>query len=82
MHETSLIKDMLATIAQVRKEHEGAPVKKINVELSDFSGMDEEHFRFHFDEETHGTELEGIGLEIIKVPFGADAKLVSVTFGE
>ncbi|HAJ56457.1 MAG TPA: hypothetical protein DCL35_01660 [Candidatus Omnitrophica bacterium] len=81
MHETSLIKDMLATVRQMREEKKDSPVKKVTVELSEFGSMDEEHFRFHFDEETRGTELQGLGLEIKKVPIGADAKLVSITFG-
>jgi Zn finger protein HypA/HybF involved in hydrogenase expression len=82
MHESSLIKDMLATVSQVQKEQQEKRVKKIAVELSEFGALNEEHFRFHFDEETKGTAWQGVGLEIRKVPFGIDAKLVSVTFGE
>ena len=82
MHETSLIKDMLLVAAQVRKENGGKPVKRLTVELSEFGGMDEGHFRFHYAEEIKGTDWQGVSLEIKKVAFGEEAKLVSVTFGE
>lgn len=79
MHESSLIKDMLGVVKKVQEDQGCKPVLRITVELSEFGGMDEAHFRFHFDAETKGTAWQDIDLEIKKVPYGEEAKLVSVT---
>lgn len=82
MHESSLIKNMLKVAEQVRSEQGKKHVRKLTVELSEFGALSEEHFRFHFNEETKGTPWQATALEIKKVRFGIDAKLVSVTLGE
>ncbi len=82
MHETTLIKNMLSVVSKVAQEQGNKQVKKITVELSEFGMMDEEHFRYHFDEEIKTTQWKDIALEIKKVPNGIDARLVSVTFKE
>lgn len=70
---------MLKVIDQVRRDNDAKPVAKITIEISRFGTMDEEHFQFHFAEEVKGTDLEKIRIDFKKVPFGADARLVSVT---
>ena len=80
MHETTLIKNMLSVVAKVRQEQGNKRVKRITVEIPEFGMMSEEHFRSHFEEEVKGTEWKNISLEVKKVSFGVDAKLVSVTF--
>lgn len=82
MHESSLIKDMLNAADQVCREQGKKVVRKLTVELPEFGSLSEEHFRFHFDEEIKGTPWQNTALEIKRVRFGADAKLVSVTLGE
>jgi Zn finger protein HypA/HybF involved in hydrogenase expression len=81
MHESSLIQNMLKVVKQVQEEQGSKPVRGITVELPEFGGMDEAHFRFHFDAAIQGTAWQDMGLEIKKVPYGIDAKLVSVTLG-
>ena len=82
MHESSLIKNMIAAIEQVRAENGARPVKRIEVELAQFGTMDEEHFRFHFKEAVKGTSLAKAKIDFTKVPFGTDARLVSVTLAQ
>jgi Zn finger protein HypA/HybF involved in hydrogenase expression len=78
MHETSLIKDMLAVAEKVRQENGSKAVTEMVVEISEFAGMDEEHFRFHFEQETKKTPWQDVKLEIQKRPYGLEARLVSV----
>lgn len=80
MHEASLIKNMLKVIDQVRRDNDARPVSKITIELSRFGTMDEEHFQFHFNEEVRGTDLERVRIDFKKIPFGVEARLVSVQF--
>lgn len=82
MHETSLIQNMLKIVADVARDNGLKPVEAITVELSEFGSMDEGHFRFHFDEAVKGTVWQKVELDIQKIPFGEEAKLVSVRFKE
>ncbi|MFH1692246.1 MAG: hydrogenase maturation nickel metallochaperone HypA [Candidatus Omnitrophota bacterium] len=82
MHEISLIQNMLKIVEDVARDNGAKPVEAITVELSEFGSLDEGHFRFHFDEATKGTAWQGLKLDIQKVPFGQEAKLVSVRFKE
>jgi Zn finger protein HypA/HybF involved in hydrogenase expression len=83
MHETSLIKNMLAVVKKAKEERPGYAVIGITVELPAFGSMDEEHFKFHFNEEVKGTQWENLKLELIKVDsFELDPKLTHVTFRE
>jgi len=80
MHEHSLIKNMLDVVEQVKKDHGNRAVTGITVELPEFGALNEEHFRFHFNEAIKGTDWEGLQLEMVRVPFGVDAKLTHVSF--
>ena len=71
---------MLKAVEDVQRTHKMRPVRKITIELSEFSSVNEEHFKFHFLEATKGTDFEKIELEFLKVPFGPEAQLVQVTF--
>ena len=79
MHESSMMKNMLDVIVRVQKEKAPKSVVGITVELPEFGALTEEHFRFHFDEATKGTPWKHLNLEIIRVPFGVDAKLTHLT---
>ncbi|GEM_PF-3298601 len=82
MHEHSLIKNMLDVVEQVKKDHGNRDVTGITVELPEFGALNEEHFRFHFNEAVKDTLWEGLQLEIVRVSFGVDAKLTHVSFKE
>lgn len=82
MHESFLIQNMFKIVEDVARDNGSKPVEAITVELSEFGSMDEDHFRFHFDEVIKGTVWQKVKLDIQKVPFGEEAKLVSVRFRE
>jgi len=80
MHETGIIDQMLQIAAQVQREHAGRPVSKFTVELSDFGGWDEAHFREHFEEAVRGSAWAAAALEVRRVKTGPEARLASVSF--
>lgn len=82
MHEYSLIKNMLDVVERVKKDQGNREVTGITVELPEFGALNEEHFRFHFNEAVKNTPWEGLQLEIVRVSFGIDAKLTHVSFKE
>ena len=83
MHEHSLIKNMLDVVEQVKKDNGNKEVTGITVELPEFGALNEEHFRFHFNEAVKNTPWEGLQLELVRVKtFGVDAKLTHVSLKE
>lgn len=70
---------MLEVIRRMEKENAPKKAVGITVQLPEFGSLDEDHFRFHFEEATRETPWQGLCLEIVKVPFGVDAKLSCVT---
>ncbi len=81
MHEGTVIKDILNLVEKLKLDNANKVVKAITVELSEFGGIGEEHFRFHFEREVKDSNFKDVELFIKKIPFGQDIRLVSVTFG-
>jgi len=71
---------MLEVVEKVQKDQPKGVAKGLTVELPEFGAMSEEHFRFHFQEAVKNTAWKSLELEIVKVPYGVDAKLTHVTF--
>ena len=82
MHESSMIKNILEEAQRAASANGSTAVTKLTVELSEFGGFDEHHFRYHFDAETKGTPWQDVALEIKKIPYGQEARLVSITLSE
>ncbi len=82
MHEYSLIKNMLDVVEQVKKDNSDKEAVGITVELPEFGALNEEHFRFHFNEAVKNTPWKGLQLEIVRVSFGVGARLTHVSFRE
>jgi hydrogenase nickel incorporation protein HypA/HybF len=62
MHEASLVTDMIARLAALRREH--GSLAGVTVRLGALSSISPAHFREHFEHATRGTDLEGIRLEV------------------
>ena len=77
-----MMKNILGVVRRVEKENAPKKAVGVTVELPTFGSLTEEHFRFHFKEATKQTPWKGLFLEIVKVPFGIDAKLSHVTLRE
>ena len=64
MHETRLVRDLLATLASTAAGPNGRRITKIRVELGALSCFSPDHFREHFEIEASGTPAAGAVLEI------------------
>ena len=64
MHELSLLKDLLAKIAEVAAVESASSVVAVKVWLGAFSHISADHFREHFEEATVGHVAEGARLEV------------------
>lgn len=78
MHETGLIKNLLA-MAEKEIEYDSiAQVAKIIVQLSYWGNIKEAHLRQHFDCFVKNTPWKDVVLEVKEVPCGPPLTLVGV----
>lgn len=84
MHEQSLIKNLVDTIQQLAAS-EGARVLAAKLRLGALAHISSDHLREHFEQETVGTTLQGLRLDIeeqsdIHHPEAQDIILESLEF--
>ncbi|WP_193164248.1 hydrogenase/urease maturation nickel metallochaperone HypA [Microbulbifer hainanensis] len=63
MHEQSLIRNLVRKIQQLA-EHQGGTLVAARLRLGALAHISAEHLREHFEQETGGTPLEGLRLQI------------------
>lgn len=78
MHDSSIMNSLLKKIAAISESHEAARVTGIRVRLGATSHMDEAHFREHWDEAAHGTELASVEVAVEHSPEPFGVMLVDV----
>lgn len=86
MHEHSLIKNLISKVTEIAGTEPEGRVLSIKVRLGAMSHISAEHFREHFDNETQGTILDGVGLEVEEMtdmddPLAQEIILESVDIG-
>lgn len=64
MHEASLMRDLMARVEAVAREHGARRVVRVKVVLGALSHFTAEHFREHFEHASAGTVAEGAALDI------------------
>lgn len=64
MHEHSLIKNLITRVTDIAGDENADKLVSIKVKLGALSHISAEHFREHFENETQGTILEGVELEV------------------
>lgn len=79
MHETSLLKNIFQYLDQ-EEVISSRKIKKIYITLSEFGGLDEEHFRQHYRDLSAGTKWEALDIEIDKVVCGAELEITKLDF--
>ncbi|SDK18098.1 hydrogenase/urease maturation nickel metallochaperone HypA [Microbulbifer yueqingensis] len=67
MHEHSLIRNLVAKIHGISSEEQGTPIAA-RLRVGALAHISAEHLREHFENETAGTPLEGLRLEIEELP--------------
>lgn len=78
MHETGLIRDLVRRLEAAARDAGSDRIAGVTVCLGALSQISPEHFREHFDAETHGTIAEGATLTIECATDITDANAQSV----
>jgi len=68
VHETALMRNLLAIVDRAAHDEGGSPVRVIHLKIGEMAGVSEDALRFAFDVMARGTRAEGAALEIQKVP--------------
>lgn len=58
MHESALVRKLIAQVERVRTEHAGAVITSVTVEIGALTGMSQAHLRETFEALKSGTALE------------------------
>lgn len=64
MHETGLVRDLIAKVAALAAAEDAARVTRVSVWLGALSHLSPEHFRQHFETDASGTIADGAVLDI------------------
>ncbi len=79
MHETRLFSHLFKYLAQEEKQAE-RKITKIYVTLSEFGGMDKEHFLEHFHQACPEGKWQEIELEFKTIAYGAEFQIERIDF--
>jgi len=87
MHEHSLIKNLIDKVDEIARGQESGRVTAIKVRLGALAHISAPHFREHFDNETQGSVLEGVMLNVEEMtdpfdPMAQEILLESVDFDD
>jgi hydrogenase nickel incorporation protein HypA/HybF len=67
VHETSLMKNLLAIVDRAALAEGGGPVRIVHLRIGEMAGVSEDALRFAFDVMAKGTAAEGASLDVEKV---------------
>ena len=73
MHETSLVRDLVAKAVAEAERHGAASVASVEVRVGALSGISEGVLRSQFDHAVAGTSLAAARLDVILGPDGVEA---------
>lgn len=79
MHHSGLIKNIFQYLGEEEKLS-SRNIKKIYISLSEFGGINEEHFKEQYKKESRGTKWESIDLETRRIPFGPELEITQLDF--
>jgi hydrogenase nickel incorporation protein HypA/HybF len=68
MHEMGIANSILEAVASEMRRHPEVHATKVGVRIGELAAIDAESLRFCFDALSHGTNLEGLRLEIESCP--------------
>jgi len=80
MHELSLIRALLQQVDELRASHQAHQLRRINVSVGEFSGVDPDLLQSAFGNSTDGTPLEGVEFLIARVPLTAHCRNCGIDF--
>ena len=68
MHELSIAQSILDSVREHAAEHNGRRVRRVGVRVGETSGVNADALEFCFGLTVKGTELEGVVLDLERVP--------------
>jgi Zn finger protein HypA/HybF involved in hydrogenase expression len=79
MHQTHLLEKILQYLD---KEEKSAlrRIKKVYISLSEFGGINENHFKGCLKEKSRGSRWESLDIEVRKVAYGPELEITRLDF--
>ena len=71
MHELTLIRALLLQVDELQASHREQALRRIDVSVGEFCGVDPDLLQSAFGWSTHGTPLAGVELAVARVPLTA-----------
>lgn len=71
MHELSLIRTLLQQVDAIQASHADCVLRRIDVSVGEFSGIDPELLRLAFSSTSEGNSLAGVEFRVARVPLCA-----------
>lgn len=68
MHEVRIIKKLFEDLVQFAQEQKTKKITKVFLRMGEFSEINQDSVRFHFDQNAKGTPVEGAQVEIENSP--------------
>jgi Zn finger protein HypA/HybF involved in hydrogenase expression len=79
MHEMHILQNIFKYL-HGKEDSSKRKIKKVNITISEFSGLKEAHLREHLSDLSLGTKWENLAVEIRKVPFGPELEITRIDF--
>ena len=79
MHEPHLLRNIFKYLDK-EESASAKRIRKIYISLSEFGGIDAEHFREHYRNASVGTKWEPLDIEIKKIPYGPELEITRLDF--
>src|SRR5690242_10888051 len=80
MHELSLIRTLLQQVEEIQALHKDCALRRINVSIGEFSGVDPQLLELGFGQITESTPLDGVEFAVQRVPLRAECRRCGCEF--
>jgi len=79
MHESHLLKNIFVYLDREEKIS-SRRIKKIYISLSEFGGINAEHFKEYYKKESVGKKWAALDMEISVIPYGPQLEITQLDF--
>lgn len=80
MHESGLIKSIIDALTEEVRRAEAVRCSYFKIELGELSGITEDHLRFHLEEFSKGTVIDGASVDIVVVPMSLSCSSCGIRY--
>lgn len=79
MHDNHLLKNILKYFEE-QEDAASCKIKKAHLSISEFGGLNKEHFLEHYQQAVCGTRFQGLEITINTIPFGPELEITGLEF--